>query len=332
MARPLRIQFPGAFYHVTCRGNERRAIFLDDEDRGRFKKILINSLQIYHVVLHAYVLMETHFHLVVQTLRANLSEFMRHFNICYTGSFNHHHNTCGHLYRGRYKALLVDADNYLLELSRYVHLNPVRIGRYQKFNAQAQWQYIQSYRWSSLLGYLEKRKAEKFVDYDLVLSMVDDQEGYQRFILDGLKIGVKDLHKDVQYQLILGGNDFVSYVMRKHLTEGSPGEQPAYREMVRKVIEPKQVMACVSRALGVDIMAKQSNSRHNIEQCILVELLYRYSGVKLSVIGQLLGGVGYTTVSMMRNRLTVARESNKKVNAQYIKAEKYLHALLVSMR
>jgi len=126
MARPLRIQYPGAFYHITCRGNERKEIFLDDKDRNRFLALLTESLETYQVILYAYILMINHFHLLVQTKRANLSEFMRCFNICYTGWFNYRHHRCGHLYQGRYKAFLIDADNYLLEVSRYLHLNSVR--------------------------------------------------------------------------------------------------------------------------------------------------------------------------------------------------------------
>lgn len=136
MARPLRIQFPGAFYHVTCRGNEHRQIFRHSDDQLRFLQLLRESLETYRVILYAYVMMSNHFHLVVQTVCANLSEFMRRFNICYTRWFNYHHRTCGHLYQGRYKAYLVDADNYLLQLSRYVHLNPVRVATRRKLAYQ----------------------------------------------------------------------------------------------------------------------------------------------------------------------------------------------------
>jgi REP element-mobilizing transposase RayT len=127
MTRPLRIQFRGAWYHVTSRGNERRDIFSDDTDRGRFLEILADSAAIYGTQIHAYVLMTNHFHLVVHTPQANLSRFMQRFNTTYTVYFNRRYYRRGHLFQGRYKALLVDADNYLLELSRYVHLNPVRV-------------------------------------------------------------------------------------------------------------------------------------------------------------------------------------------------------------
>lgn len=132
MTRPLRILFPGAYYHVTCRGNDRRAIYRDDRDRELFLEKLRGSLGTYQVELHAYVLMANHFHLMVATPKGNLSEFMRHFNISYTAAFNRRHRRVGHLYQGRYKAILVDQDSYLLELSRYVHLNPVRVKNFQK--------------------------------------------------------------------------------------------------------------------------------------------------------------------------------------------------------
>lgn len=131
MARPLRIQYPGAFYHIMCRGNKGSSVFIDDDDRHRFLFLLAESLEIYEVTLYVYVLMHNHFHLILQTQRPNLGEFMRRFNICYTGWFNYHHGTYGHLYQGRYKSLLVDADSYLLALSRYVHLNPLRLRKSQ---------------------------------------------------------------------------------------------------------------------------------------------------------------------------------------------------------
>ena len=129
MARPLRIQYENAYYHVTCRGNARQEIFVQDEDRPAFLDLLNRSRQIYRVEVLAYVLMSNHFHLVVKTPLGNLQEFMRHFNISYTSYFNRRYKRVGHLYQGRYKAFLIDADSYLQEVTRYVHLNPVRVQR-----------------------------------------------------------------------------------------------------------------------------------------------------------------------------------------------------------
>ena len=127
MARPLRIQFENAYYHVTCRGNDRRNIFFSDADRLAFLDLLGSSSDIYQTEILAYVPMSNHFHLLVKTPRGNLQEFMRHFNISYTAWYNRRHRRSGHLYQGRYHSFLIDADNYLKEVSRYIHLNPVKI-------------------------------------------------------------------------------------------------------------------------------------------------------------------------------------------------------------
>ena len=145
MARPLRIQYPDAVYHITCRGNERQVIFKDDADRARFLQILTQSLSIYTVKLHTYVLMNNHFHLLVETPLGNLAEFMRKFNITYTSYYNRRHKRIGHLYQGRYKSILVDKSEYLSILSRYIHLNPVRRGLVER---------AEQWKWSSAAWFL----------------------------------------------------------------------------------------------------------------------------------------------------------------------------------
>jgi len=326
MARQLRIQYPGAFYHVTCRGNERRKIFFDDNDRYRFVKLLEESLEIYQVVLYAYVLMDNHFHLVLQTGRANLSEFMRRFNICYTGWFNYHHNTCGHLYQGRYKALLVDADNYLLELSRYVHLNPVRVGKLRRCDYHERWQYVKKYQWSSLVGYVNAKRTVDFVEYDVVLAMVGGRRAYQRFLYDGVREGLEDIFEDVQYQTILGDNDFVALVKGEYIERGSLREQPMYRGIVAKVIEPKVVIACCAEVLGIEVDQLKARSGDGVIRGIVADMLYQYSGITQRAIGELLGGIEYTAVNMLRCRLQ-KKISDPEVNARYALVERRLQQL-----
>jgi len=128
MARPLRIEYPGAHYHITSRGNEQKDIFKSQRDREKFLEYLECATTRYGAVIHAYCLMSNHFHLLLETPEGNLSEIMRHINGAYTTYFNVKRKRAGHLLQGRYKAILVDADEYLVELSRYIHLNPVRVG------------------------------------------------------------------------------------------------------------------------------------------------------------------------------------------------------------
>jgi len=128
MARPLRISYPGAIYHVTARGNARQAIVRDEADRQRFVYTLAEMVEHYQVLCHAWVLMENHYHLVLETPHANLSQAIRHLNGVYTQAFNRRHQRGGHLLQGRFKAIVVEKETYLLELCRYVVLNPVRAG------------------------------------------------------------------------------------------------------------------------------------------------------------------------------------------------------------
>ena len=128
MSRPLRIEFPGALYHVTSRGDRREDIFVDDNDRARLLAVVAQGLARFDAQLLAYCLMSNHYHFVLHTRQANLSALMRHINGVYTQAFNRRHSKVGHLFQGRFKAILVDREAYMLELCRYVELNPVRAG------------------------------------------------------------------------------------------------------------------------------------------------------------------------------------------------------------
>ena len=135
MARPLRLEFPGAIYHVTARGNARNEIFIDDEDRRLFLDCLGEVVARFGWRCHAYCLMDNHYHLLIETPEGNLSRGMRQLNGVYTQRFNRRHGRVGHVFQGRFKAIVVDRDGYLLELCRYVVLNSMRAGVIKKLSA-----------------------------------------------------------------------------------------------------------------------------------------------------------------------------------------------------
>ena len=313
MARALRIQIAGGYYHVTCRGNERRAIYRDDTDRQAFLDKLQGSLTIYQVELHAYVLMDNHFHLVVRTLRGNLSEFMRHFNISYTSAFNRRHRRVGHLYQGRYKAILVDKDSYLVELSRYVHLNPVRIRPHHKRPLQEQIGLLERYRWSSLGGYWDGKKKQAIVTYDSVLEqMGHNRKKYREFIIDGINSGYATPWDSVQGQVVLGEEKFVERVKEELEAKGTKREQPGARQMQAKA--PVVVIKAVARYYGVKeqrLVGKRTGLRD--ERAVALELIYRNGGIRQAEIGQLFGGLDYTAVSRERTRLRDKAEHDAKL-------------------
>src|SRR5256885_8146083 len=175
MARPLRIEYPGAYYHVSTRGNERKAIFRDDRDRERLLELLAGAVEHFHLRLQGYVLMSNHYHLLVETPRGGLSGALRYLNGVYTQAFNRRHRRVGHLFQGRYKAILVDKDAYLLELSRYIHLNPWRLIKSQN---------PFKYRWSSLNAYVGGVAVPKWLAVDEVLSQFGNRgkSSYRQFI------------------------------------------------------------------------------------------------------------------------------------------------------
>ena len=307
-----------------CRGNERKKIFLDNDDRSKFLMYLKESVKMYHVNVHVYVLMHNHFHLVVETLHANLSEFMRRFNICYTGWFHFHHKTCGHLYQGRYKAILIDADNYLLELSRYVHLNPVRT--MPPSTKTQQWQYLMKYKWSSLAGYVDRRRKLDFIDYDLIDGMIGGSKSYKRFVSNGLDKGIANIFDKVRYQMILGDEKFIDTTQRNHFEKGSMREQPAYRLMSKKFIDPQMVITCVNEIFGVTVDRTKSLHGLSVIRGITAEILYRHCGIGLAKIGELLGGINYTGVGMLRHRLKKRMEKDLSIKEKLQEVEEKIHS------
>jgi len=168
MPRPPRIDFPDAVYHVTSRGNGRAEIFHSDDDRERFLAQLTHHLHLCAVDLYAFALMENHVHLLCRTPRANLSRFMQRLLSSYALYSRYKHRHPGHLFQGRFKAKLVEDELYLLAVTRYIHLNPVKIAACRRLSAQERLARLAAYRWSSYGGYVAAAKAQEFVNYEVL--------------------------------------------------------------------------------------------------------------------------------------------------------------------
>ena len=203
MARPLRIEFPGAVYHITSRGNDKRPIFLDDKDRESFLNLLEHVNDRYHWICYAYCLMDNHYHLLIETLEGNLSIGMRQLNGVYTQSFNRRYERVGHLFQGRFKAILIEKDNHLLEVCRYVVLNPVRAG---VVDNPKQW------KWSSYRATGDGEMVHRCLTPDWILCQFGKKRGmaerkYKEFVRAGMR--GESLWKGVKAQSIFGSEDFV---------------------------------------------------------------------------------------------------------------------------
>ncbi len=222
MVRTLRIEYPGAWYHVACRGNRRSRIYGDDKDRIRFLKALKESVEVFNVEVHCYVLMSNHFHFLLRTPEANLGRFMQRFNTAYITYYNLCHHKSGHLYQGRYKAILVEADEYLLELSRYIHLNPVRFKKYRDIPLEEKSKILKEYRWSSLPGYIKIAGRDDFICHGGVLAYMggDNKKGrirYRDFVLGGLSRKLDNPLEETKAGAILGSDSFVVWIKEQFL-------------------------------------------------------------------------------------------------------------------
>lgn len=321
MARPLRIQYPGAVYHITCRGNERKEIFKDDSDRETFLKILTQSAKTYNIKIFSYILMENHFHLLIETSLGNLGEFMRHFNITYTSRYNRRHERVGHLYQGRYKSILVDKETYLSILSRYVHLNPVRTKAMEKKTDKEKVQYLKGYKWSSLPGYISKSEKEGFIDYAMVLEEYggDSDRGraaYKRRIFSdtGREFDIKE---KIIGQSILGGDKFIGWVKDNFLQKKKDRECPSLKE-IQKYKAKEEIIEAIVKETGQDIEAIKAEKGSTRQ--ILMDLLYRIGGLTGVEIGRMMG-VDYSTVSQGRKRLREKLPKDKKLRQMLSRIE-----------
>lgn len=214
MARPLRIEFSGALYHVTSRGDRREPIFEDDEDRLKYLSILAEVVGRFNWDCHAYCLMTNHCHLVIETPDGNLSKGMRQLNGMYAQASNRRHNRMGHLFQGRFKGILVDKESYQLELTRYVVLNPVRAGMVK---------HPVEYEWSSYRAMVGEAPPPSWLATDGLLARfgkrrADARRKYARFVVEG--ISVESIWTELRQQIYLGDKKFVERMQRKAELQG----------------------------------------------------------------------------------------------------------------
>ncbi len=230
MARPIRIEFPGALYHVTSRGDRQEDIYEDDEDRQCFLKVLGDVCEQYNWILHAYCLMNNHYHLLVETSDGNLSKGMRQLNGVYTQRYNRRHEKYGHVFQGRFKGIHIEKESYLLELSRYIVLNPVRarIARAAK-----------DWPWSSYRATAGVGNAASCLTIDWILSQFSKrrtvaQKRYRAFVAEGKN--QPSLWEELKGQVFLGSDRFVERLQKLSQESDDLSEIP--RAQRRKQAKP----------------------------------------------------------------------------------------------
>lgn len=244
MARPLRLEYPDAFYHVTSRGNARKKIYSDDEDRKKFLEVLSGVVNRYKWKIHVYCLMPNHYHLLVETPEANISAGMRQLNGVYTQAFNRRHRRVGHVLQGRFKAILVEKEEYLLELGRYVVLNPVKCRLVQK---------PEDWAWSSYRAMVGLTRKPEYLETEWLLEQFspdekEARERFRRFVSEAK--GLKSPLKKARGGWILGGKELLAKVEerleKKDFKEVPRREVYAMRPSLEKIFSSRD------RAAGID--------------------------------------------------------------------------------
>jgi REP element-mobilizing transposase RayT len=329
MARPLRIERAGGWYHVTARGNERRAIYRDDRDRRHFCELLGEMVQRFSVRLHAYVLMENHYHLILELTESNLSRAAQWLNVSYSVWFNRRHERSGHLFQGRFKSITVDSVPWGLELSRYVHLNPVRIeslnlGKREQQSLRVgaggapdpklvkeRLSRLRHYRWSSYQAYVGLAAPPAWLECETVLGLggrapAQPQRAYREYVEDALREGLaRSPWEALQEQVVLGGANFLAG-LRQHI-QGDRREQGAVQRLQIARPELAQMVANLERLRG-EKWAQFRDRYGDTGRDLILYVGRRCCGLKLKELGKIAGLRDYSTTALAIKRFQMRLE------------------------
>jgi len=309
MARPPRIDFPDAVYHVTSRGNGRDVIFWSDAGRLRFLAQLADNLRSAAVVLYAYVLMDNHIHLLVRTPRGNLSRFMQRLLTAYALYARYKHRRPGHQFQGRFKAKLVQDDVYLRAVSRYIHLNPVKIAAGRRLDRQERVERLEAYAWSSYPGYVNAKKVQEFVSYDVLKEYAEDPAAARRqyraythaYLLED-DAPIRAMMAASRYAI--GDAHFADRMEERVEMRRSGRVQDEDLALPRWTVPLDEIDAAVARHYGIDVQDLQAHGHHAGEAKVLaVELACRLTGLTQRAIGGHYGRISSSAVCAIHRKV-----------------------------
>jgi putative transposase len=320
MARQLRIEFSGAYYHILSRGNNRCDIFRSDEDRHDFLNLLADLTERFAIDIFAYVLMNNHYHLLVRTLKSNLSRAMQWLGTGYTRRYNLRNSQGGHLFQGRFKSIIVEDDTYLMRLSCYIHRNPLRAGIVSR---------LADYQWSSYLYYAYEKLPPAWLRTDLILSQFistkDRHESYrnkvQRYADEKQRIW-----EDVKFGFIYGSQSFLDHIKDTYLSDGPDGELPQLNRLLNAA-PPEELIEKAANLLNCDIDFFREAGRllgeNRDKRDVILYLLWETGRYGNQRIGELMG-LKYSSVSRrihhVKSRLKSVKNSDVKKIYDAIKA------------
>ena len=298
------MEYEGAFYHVTARGNERRKIYFSEYDYQKFREYLGTAQDKYGYKLHCYVLMTNHYHILIETPNGNISKVMHYINGAYTNYLNRKRNRSGHLFQGRYKAILVDQDSYLLELSRYIHMNPVRANIVNK---------PEEYRNSSYKSFIN-RKKEDIVFRELILSMIskgkkDGLKHYKRFVEKSLAEDVENPLSKVYGGVILGGTQFIKNALSQLKDELIFRDGISGKKDIAGEWKAEDILNTLTSYFNLD--SKEQLIGKKGCRDIGIYLMKKHTGLTKGKIGELIGGISYAAVSKAYHQFDIKLKGDK---------------------
>lgn len=298
MARPLRLEYEDAFYHVIQRGIERKNIFSSDKDKEKFLSYLGASHKMHKAVFHAYVLMNNHYHLIINTPQANLSRIMHYINTSYAAYFNAIHKRAGHLYQGRFKAILVQEDEYLHHLSSYIHLNPLRAAIVKSPD---------EYTYSSYNFFVSTRKPPEWLNTNFILSLFDKNRSkagrlYRRFVTEAIGKETDFLADNTKKGFILGDEDFFQSVKNKLINRQESPEIPLLKE-IKRTAEPslEHIKNTVEKHLKNNI---------RLSRKVSIYLSRKHTQKTLNDIAIFYGNIRYSGISQIWRRVEKKKEED----------------------
>ena len=312
MSRPLRIEYPDAWYHVMNRGRRGESIFRKKDDYLTFIELLKETVGMWNLRVGAYCLMPNHYHLVIQTPDANLSRCMRHLNGVYTQRFNRNHLLDGQLFRGRYKAILLEGDSFLLELVRYVHRNPLEAGLVKV---------LDKYQWSSHQGYLSDAKKWNWLYKGFILSLFSNERAvgckiYKGFVSKGTPEEINRIFGRKNLPSALGSKNFLDWVKDSFFSRKRHKEVPESKSLSP---DAERIKEEVCRSYGVERVALYRSRRgiSNEPRNVAIYLLRTLRGDNLEEIGRDFNINRFSSVSSvverMRGKISRNRQLRKRV-------------------
>jgi REP element-mobilizing transposase RayT len=313
MSRPLRIEYPGAFYHVMHRGNAGSDLFKSDRDREKFLDYISKAVERYEIKVHTYCLMSNHYHFLIETPHPNLSQAIKWINVSYAAYFNRKRKRSGHLFQGRFKAVLVDADEYFKRLSRYIHLNPVRAGMVA---------HCKDYPWSSYPAFGGYTKPLEWLEARWLLSLFAKDQGkakkrYRNFVESVQNQKIENPSNDIISGVILGGADFANWVKQEILNRKSDVKEIPQLRSLKPRLTPEDLILAVCEEFDCErerILRK--GKKRNLARDLAIYLSRQMTGESGVALGRLFGGISGAGVVVRHNYIANKIETDRKLKGR----------------